>query len=437
MALNTTVKDNPTYYGQAIGSANVSFSGEIDRPTIDVTAVTADGTNLVMPIEYQTNASESNFVEFVSRDDESGKPDTVSTALKGIALNLALSATEDAHIKIIFDEQAGDILQGYGRGNMNIKLLRTGELIVYGDYLISEGDYLFTLLDVVNKPFVVKEGGTIRWTGDPVNALIDLDAEYKGLYAPLTNLVAEYISEEQRQEAGRNTKVDLSMNLKGSLLAPKISFDISFPELTGELKSIVDNKMRAISSDPQELNQQVFGLVVFGGFMPLETGKGPQVANLGNSTINTLSELFSNHLSSIVSNLLNDLVEDVDFISGIDFDIAYSQTLGLKGNQVQTNSFQDGEYQFSFRNRLWDDRWVVTIGGNYSSQSFISNDPYFNPDAVIEWNTPWNGLKLRVYYRGEDSIQGQKQKVGGGIRYRKEFDSFLNFKKAFQERKSS
>jgi len=432
--LNTTAEQNPNYYGTAYGSGEVNFYGTFEEPSIDITATTGRGTSLVIPVSGGGGETTTDFVKFVRHD--STKVDTVSENLEGMNLEMRLNITEDAIAKIIFDEQAGDILQGRGRGNMLIKLARSGDISVYGDYEIEEGDYLFTLLNFVNKPFVVQQGGNIRWTGDPINALINLTAEYANLEAAPYPLLQDFAAgNESLSAARRPTKIDLKMILTGSLLQPLIAFDIDVPELVGEVKTYTENKLQIMRSDPNELNRQVFGLVVFGSFLPPQDQANALATNIGASTVNTFSEYLSNQLSIFVSRLLNNLVDGVDFISGVDVDLNYIQRYDI---QSKSNTITDGEYQFRLKNRLWNDRWVVTIGGNYGSQSISAEgNPYFNPETVVEWNTPVRGLKLRVYYRGEDSLQGQRQRVGGGVRYRKEFDSFSEFINAIKTKDQS
>lgn len=436
IGLNTTKYQNPSYYGFAVGEVKIDFYGSMDRPNIDVVATTASPSEMIIPISYGTSDLQTGFVEFVKIDTLNR--DTIrqrATNLTGLELDMKLTVTEAAKTKIIFDEQAGDILQGYGRGNINVQVRRTGEMFVYGDYEIEEGDYLFTLLNFVNKPFNVKRGGTIRWTGDPIDAQINIEAEYKGLTASPYPLIQEYLASGQNvnleSQARRSTRVDLTMGLSGSLLSPRITFDIDMPNLVGELNTYVENKLQALKSDQERLNQQVFGLVVFGSFLPSNQTTA-LVNNIGASTINTFSEFLSTQLSVMFSSLLTDAVDDVKFISGVDVDLAYVQQQFELQSDQQAN-FSEGEYQFRFKNRLWNDKWVITLGGDYSNQSLYTSDPYFNPETVIEWNTPVNGLKLRVYYRAEQNFQGQIQKVGGGITYRKEFNSFLEFKNAVED----
>ena len=59
------------------------------------------------------------------------------------------------------DATSGDVIRGTGSGKLNISLNTRGDLKMAGDYVIENGDYLFTLGDILNKRFSVEEGGTI------------------------------------------------------------------------------------------------------------------------------------------------------------------------------------------------------------------------------------------------------------------------------------
>ena len=152
-----------------------------------------------------------------------------------------LNITKAAEVFIIFDERAGDKIQGIGEGDIRLSVSRAGEIEMYGDYLISRGKYLFTLLNVINKPFEVKKGGTINWNGDPFDATIDLEAVYS-TNTPLSTFLSEYTNgaagEEVKTLARSTTTVDLIMNLTGALLSPDIEFDLNFPKCQTRTKKL-------------------------------------------------------------------------------------------------------------------------------------------------------------------------------------------------------
>ena len=81
---------------------------------------------------------------------------------------------------------------------------------------------------------------------------------------------------------------------------PIINFDIEFPSLRGEIKNYADNKLRVLKQDQNELNRQVFGLIVVGQFLPTD------FALQGSEIIyNTVSEFVSNQLSLLLTELFS------------------------------------------------------------------------------------------------------------------------------------
>jgi len=328
-----------------------------------------------------------------------------------------------AEFQLLFDEQAGDIMKGTGFGAVKMDMTRQGDISMYGQYEIEQGEYLFTLFNLVNKPFKIKRGGTIDWTGDPYNALINIDADYTGLQTPPENFILEYLNRDNRenQEAKQSTDVVVSMNLTEQLLKPEIDFDISFPNLTGELKSYTDNKARTIRLDQNELNRQVFGLIVIGAFLPADQG-GLQGRELLTG-INTISEFLSNQLSLYLTEFFSSAVSG-DFLNLEDFDVAYN---------VYESSFLDNintlgtghEVRLAQRSRI-KDRWVVNAGVDIDLGGSVvrSDDALWGTDFDVQYElTKDRRLKIRVYYQNEPEILGgRKNNTGLGLSFRREFD---------------
>ena len=434
LILNTNKNINPDYYGYGICKFRANFEGNLSKVNISVTATALKGSKLVIPVNYDQSSESKDFVVFVKHELKDSSSMIKPIDVKGMNLNMDLSITEAAEVQIVFDETAGDIMKGFGEGNLQIASLRDNSFSMTGDYIVEHGEYLFTLLNVVNKPFKIRRGGTIKWTGDPLNADINLETKYDGLYSSVSTFLQEYLIDlpDASDDALNRTEVDLLMLLKGSLLKPDISFKLGFPALTGQLKNFSDIKLNELEANPDLLNQQVFGLLVFGTFLntsnPFQTGI---IKNLTSSGINTLSEMLSSQFSLFATNLLSEAFGDVKFISGVDVNVAYDVS---EDPLLATNRIDQGEFVFSLRHRLWNDKWAVTLGGNYKTSPSLYGNTNFNPESVIEWNTPVSGLKLRVYYKSDDSFSGVKHKVGSGVTYRREFDSLIDFKNALKDR---
>ncbi len=435
VALNTQKGDNKLYYGYARGSLNANFTGPFSATDIVINATAGRGTSLIMPIQASTDYDdESSFVRFITAEDtvQADELELVETvdASTGVSVSMNLGITDQADLQIIFNERTGDILQGRGRGNLAIEVGREGRFEVYGNYEVVQGQYLFTK-GWINKRFSVVKGGKIQWTGDPLNANINIDAVYEGLSTSLSAFLTEYLpvaSENAQQQARNRTEVDLTLQMRGSLLQPDISFDLAFPNLTGELRSLADSKIRVLKSDQDALNQQVGSLIAFRSFLPTSNGAGGNFGGIAaSSSFNTVSEFLSNQLSLMVSGLLAEAVDDVDFISSLDFrfDVSNYQAIDQLANE---SILESSEILLKLKPSFLNDRLVFDAGANIINNSPISSGTFVGEDVVIEYLLSQDGrLKLRAFQKSEETIEGRIRRFGVGLSYRKEFDNLRDF----------
>ncbi len=421
LILNTTKQDNPLYYGKGIGKVDVGFTGTFEQTDISIAAVTGRGTILNIPISSDKEASAVRFIKFKDKknspsNDATDKEKNKNNAdLDGVNVEMAITMTEEAETQLIFDEQAGDIIKGKGQGDIQINYTRTGDFTMFGSYEFAQGEYLFTLKNVVNKAFVLKKGGSIRWNGDPFGAQIDMEAEYKGLTASIYNLISDQLDETRSKDARKPTNIELSMLMQGKLLQPEVTFDIHFPNLTGDLKTIAENVIR--SSDQNQLNRQVFGLVMMGNFLPnnLNAADGSNV-NASRVVVNTLSGLVSNQFSNYVNELFKEIVTENGLVSSVDIDLNYNQFDALN---TSNNGKVGNEFQFKPRINFLNDKLSLDAG----VISGFAEQNYFNHDVSLEYIlTQDRQLKIRAYNRTEQSLEGGRNRTGVGFVWRKEFD---------------
>lgn len=438
LALDTKKGDNDLFYGQAVGNGKIFFSGSFTQPDIYVNAIVGEGTHISVPITSEKNAQALDFIKFVDkRKEKRQKIETKQpTEIRGVSVNMDLTVNEAAELELIFNEQAGDIIKGRGRGDIQFYQPRKGNFEMYGEYVIEEGDYLFTLYNVVNKDFRVKKGGVIRWTGDPYAAQIQLEAEYKDLKAPVYSFIQEYmegVDQEIQREASQSTKIDLTLLLEGDLAEPKINFALDFPSLTGQLESYADSKLRLLQRDQDELNRQVFGLIVIGQFLPSDLKF--QTSEI---IYNTVSEFISNQLSLLLTELFAEIISDRNVLSGIDFDVAYNQYRAIDfsgGRDVSSGE----EFQVQLKPYFLNDRLSVLVGGNIdfgnNVQTAETSGAFIGNDLVIEYLLNQDrSLKLRIYQRLKPDIGGGRRlEVGTGLSFRKEFNSFGDFLRSFRK----
>ncbi len=443
LAMATTERDNPVFYGTAYGTGYVTIEGSLKQPELYANGRSMPGTHIVIPLEGSVATTEVGFISFerMHQDENEGAP-PLQEVLRGLNMTFDLQLTEDAFIELIFDRAYGDVIKGTGNGTLQVIMKRDGEFKMYGTYTVASGEYLFTLMNLgFNKAFTVTPGGVITWSGDPYNASIDIDAVYEGINTSVYSFVEEYLtvaSTDLQNRARTATPVRLRMKLKGNLFSPEISFDFDFPSLDSELRSLAENKLRLIQQNPNELNRQVFGLLVLGQFLPNDF-----TINAGEVTINTLSEMLANQLSIYFTEFISELFTGRGIIQSIDLDLSYSR-YGTTSGASSGNIIVGNEVQGRVKVYL-SDRFSIRASGNFevgpNNDLYLNNNGLVAHEFVIEYAlTKDRRLKVRAYQSSEPDIGGgQRIKYGGGLSFRKEFDSLselLGFLKKRQKSKN-
>ncbi|MEO6904481.1 MAG: translocation/assembly module TamB domain-containing protein [Bacteroidia bacterium] len=417
MCLNTTEADNNLYYGKAFVSGIVNIYGFI-KDKIKITAnlktdkvmvgnrldkfnlrSTAELTKFYIPLSNSNQVNDNNFITFLKKDSIIKIKNNLSTRDAGIVLDFDLDVTPDAEIQLIFDEKVGDIIKARGAGNIKLNINSTGEFKMYGNYAIDEGDYLFTLKNIINKRFYIEKGGTIKWNGVPYKADLDISAVYKAR-ANLTH----FFPEETTDKYKKRVPIDLKLLMTGDLLSPKINFDIGIPTVDASTRQQVLSYM----NNDAEMNRQVFSLLVLNNFVtPYQLvnsdskSGGPLNAAGSNST-----EMLSNQLS----NMLSKISKDVDI--GINY---------RAGDEISKK-----EVELALSTQLFNDK--LTIDANGGNNSSTQNTNNIVGDVNIEYKLTDDGkLKIKTFTRSNDNtettITSGPYTQGIGIFYREEFDT--------------
>lgn len=416
LAINTTREMNSLFYGVGYASGTFSIFGYDNHVDMTINAKTEKNTQMNIPLSESDDVITSDFVTFIDPEEKFKSEVEDRLDLSGINMTFNLTATPDAEVQIIFDEQIGDVMKGKGSGNLKMEINPAGEFQMFGQYEVHEGDYLFTLQNVINKRFVVERGGTIRWFGDPYDAEINLNAIYK-----LRTSLYEVMRLSGNQEAyRRRVPVDLVMKLSNRLMAPDINFEIRLPSVDENTRGILQSTL----ATEEELNRQVFSLLVLNKFLPPADGQGTfAVADQGIGAT-TSSELLSNQLNNWISQ-----------ISG-DFDIGLNYRPG--------DNISNEELAVALSTQLFNER--LAISGNFGVSS--GNEHNQNPnsligDVLIEYMlTEDRKLRLKAFNESNDfDLTRTDQSLytqGVGVYYQEEFDNrkelFCNLRNLFRRK---
>lgn len=398
--LNTRVHHNELFYGRAFASGLFRVHGPVNNIVMDISAQANRGTQIFLPLDYTGELTESSFISFVSPEAaENGLPALQMPQISGLSMNFDLEVTPEAEIQIIFDSQIGDILRGRGFGDLSLEINNQGAFNMYGDYTLQEGDYLFTLQNLINKRFRMEQGGTIRWTGDPYDADIDIRALYR-LRTSLYDLAANQTDTSDLYR--RRVPVETVLHLQDKLFNPTINFDIQLPGADESAREMIE---RIITTE-QEMNRQVFSLLILNRFVPPEEGFNTA---LGYGMGSTSSELLSNQLSNWLSQISSEL----------DIGINYRP-----GDEISSQ-----EIEVALSTQLFDDRVIIdgNVGyaGDHPAQTQRASNIIGDVNVEVKI-TPEGKFRIKAFNRSNtfDVLNTNAPYTQGvGVFYRREFDN--------------
>ncbi len=423
--LQTTVAENELYYGDLFLKAAVNVKGTPELPIISIDATTLPKSHLyVQPFSGEETVQQENYIiyanpEFYNEDSLLMVEQRIVGTRSTYDLSLKLQVTKDATLNIIIDPLTGDQLISVGSANLTLNINPSGVILVTGNYTIERGSYSLNYEQLVKRDFEIDKGSSIIFSGDPMNAAFDVTAIYK-VRASTYELLASQstLSDAEKQAASLRTDVFVLLKLKGNIKDPKISFDIQVPDFQGEgVGSALNRKLADLRKNPDELNKQAFGLLLFKSFIAESSSSSQTFSDAG--TAIALSSV-----SSLLSDQLNHFADR--YIKGFEVNI------GVESYKTSgTQSANITQMKLSVSKQLFNERLTVNVGTNVNLGSETTNSVYNSNysgiagDFVLEYKLTESGNYLvKVFHKNDYNALEQKNafKTGAGFIFRKSFN---------------
>ena len=423
LVLNTTAQDNDYFYGKVYASGAATITGDKRGVNMDIVAATNNNTEFFLPLSSKSNVSNADFVIFEQAD----KPDTTNflvrkkmmferkqrqrTSSAGrLDINMSLDVRPNAMFQLVIDPTVGDIIKGRGEGALNLHINPKANVFeMYGDYTITEGSYLFTLQNIINKKFIIDGGSTIHWTGEPVDALLNIDAVYK-LKASLQPLLTGSVLSNVPTRA---VPVECIIHLNDRLTNPTVTFDVVVPNVDPDVQAVVTNAL----STPESRSQQFLYLLVANSF--ISEASTDTSSNIGaTASAATGFELLSNQLSNWLSSDAYNIV------------IRYRPKTDVASDEVD----------IGFSTELVNNRLLLEVEGNYlvdKSMAVNSQASNIMGEAYLTWLIDRAGnLRLRGFTHTIDRFDENQglQETGIGIYYKESFNNLKDLKQRVIDR---
>ena len=424
--VNSSREDNDLFFGKGIIDANVTITGDLILPKIvaDLTVKKDTDLTVIIPESQLDIVARDGVVIFVNRDDPNDiltrKTEETASTFMGYDIRAIIQADPEASLRLIVDERSGDNLLVSGDADLNLEINPNGRITLSGNYEIKDGHYEMSLYNLVSRRFTIAEGSRITWNGDPMDATLGLSAIYE-----IRTSSSELMSSQLSSASSGSTTQYLQelpflvfLNVNGELLRPEISFRLDMPESQrGALGGNVYSRVLQVNEQTDELNKQVFSLLVLNRFFP-STGSDGSGGGTEAIARSSASQVLSGQLNTLSSKLLGK--------SGVELDFDLDSFTDYQGNSPQERT----QLNVSARKQLFDDRLVVQVGSQVDVEGSAQNQPQGNAllgNISAEYLLTKNGRwRLRGFQRNEfeSIIDGPLIVTGFGVIFNREFNTF-------------
>ncbi|MFA6806027.1 MAG: translocation/assembly module TamB domain-containing protein [Bacteroidales bacterium] len=407
--LNTRFSADQMYYGEAYASARASIMGDLSVLKIDVNAKTEKGTSVYIPISSKINVSNNSFIQFIDFNNKAS--DTISKPLKFAAkemdlnIHVNLKVTPDALIGMPMNfNQIGGDLNASGEGDLKMDIDNKGKFNMYGLVNIESGTFGLSLMNVIEKTFILEKGGTIQFNGNPTNANLNVNAVYKTKASLAPILGKAYVKQVDVQSV---------ISLSGKLMNPVPTFDIRLPNT--DQQTIDDLFINIDKNDEKQMLEQTVSLLVSRQFY---ASSSAVESNIGGSNISSSAfELAFGQITGMLTNM----------ITVVDVGVNYTP-----GSEVVTDQY---DLNISKNIGRWEVEFNSVFGGKTEEQAQGASS--FIGDIKVEYKITEN-FRLKAFNKSNAddftkyNISPYTQ--GVGITYKKEYDHFADIFKSRKQR---
>ena len=407
LVMDLPAEQQAFFYGKVFGTGDVHIYGDEMDCKIDVNAKTEANTNFYLNINSASQASNSNFINFV-------QPDTISHFLltllrpqntpqkqktnqpeSRLRLSMQGEVTPDANINIKLG--ADDGLRGKGEGNLKLVYEYPSEDVqLQGAYTLQTGQFDFSLGNIVRRNFTIREGSQITWDSDPMAPKLDITGYYH-----TTASLRDLFGSESEQIATNRTSVPVNcvLHMTDELFNPILNFAIELPQSDESVQS----QVRSMINTDEMLMRQVIYLLVFNRFYTPDYLQNTQNVGL-NETYSLLSSTITGQINSWLSKLT-----DV-FTMGFNF--------RTDGEGETASQEYEANFQIHPINQL-------IINGNFGYRyNDLSNRPFFG-DLDIEYLLTPNGkFRAKAFTHTVDkySLRQANTVQGVGLVFKHDFN---------------
>ena len=433
LRLNTNkyyLVDNPdssrqTLRGALVIASDIKLSGNEKDTNVEANITIKDDTNLAVVsssgnTELLKSEGITDFVDpSVWADTTLLKVganlyDSLIASLPDFNLNSTIKIEPNAILTLIVDDQSGDYAQASGDATLDLGYDRTGNLHLSGTYTIKKGLYRLSFYDLVKKNFALVPGSSINWSGDPENGELDIKATYT-VETNSIGLIGHEIGENEKSIYKRSLDYEVGIIIKGTIEKPIVSFALDLPQKEKANYPVLANKLDRLRQPEyaSELNKQVFGLLVLGGFLPETT-----TSDINSNVVATTA--IASSVNALLASQLNRFASQ--YVKGVNIDVGIQSYSDYSAPGGKTRTAMD----FRVSKSMMNDRLSFEIGGDFDinqDQSGSKSGKNYRGDVAIIYDLTGGGDKQLKLFNNEtyDIVYQEIRNTGISLIFIREF----------------
>lgn len=380
-------------------NANVSV-----LPKTDVTYSVPQTT-----VELSQQKDAGDVVKFVNFNDTAqvAKSDSITTPAMAMRIVAGLTIQPGTKVNV---EIPGTATTGNGKveispsGTLNYFQNFMGDMRLNGQLNIGNGYARYSVPVVGEKKFTFNPESYVSWSGDIMNPRLSINATDQ----IKTNLV----------ENGNSRLVNflVSLDVSNTLSAPKVLFNLSTDDDMG-----IQNDLMSMSADQRSM--AAINLLLTGQY----SSQGVKTAS---------SDMLQGALYGMLTSQLNSWM--ANHVKGVDLSFGVNQYDKMVNGQTGSTT----SYSYQMSKSLFDNRFKISVGGNYSTDA--SADENFSENLISDISfeytlkqTNSSTMYLRLFrHTGFESIlEGEITETGVGFVLKRKLSTLRNiFRLGFPKR---
>lgn len=384
-------------YGRAFIDLFAAVKGNLNRLTVQADASLLSASNLTYVVsdveQTLTEGQTEEMVHFVQFNDTAAvhRVDSIATAsTMALVVNADLHLQQGSTINVDLNPSGTNRVQIKPQGDLDYSLSPLNGQRLTGRLNIPSGYVRYTPPLMSEKNFSFSEGSYIAFNGDVLNPVLNIHA---------VDVVRSNVTTE-----GQNSRLvnfDVMLGVTGTFNAMNVNFDLSTND-----DITVQNQLSSMSAE-QRANQAM-NLLLYNVYTGAGGTKGTTVAG------NPLFSFITSQLNTWAANN----IRGVDISFGID---QYDRT--YEGATTTATS-----YSYRVSKSLFDDRFKIVVGGNYSTDA--NTDENFSQNLINDISFEYllnraGTMYVRIFrHTGYESIlEGEVTKTGVGFVYKRRLGS--------------